>query len=285
MRRAWTVCAAVVAVTALVGGGCGAGDAAPSGAAPGQTSEPTLPTASREESMPLGRHDAPPAGVARQISFAAIGDDICGGALETPGITFGHLPILIFESPEQLPPADEIEVGMDLYVCVHQVDPDLPIELELNGPEGYHREVTIPVPDYESTTRSWAMPIERTTPRGEYAVEARAGGSQLTSTFDVVNARMPAVRLVGLGLGFEAGETVQAIVVGFEPGETVLVDVYRYDDAVLTYATTLSTRIEDDAVGALTIPTSSRDPRTGYVLRPRMDRPPNQNHDAYLSLE
>lgn len=287
MRRARTgrVVPAAVVLMALVAGGCGGGDAGP-GTAPAEPRDVREPGDRRDRPTPLGRHDAPPDGVARQISFAAIGDDLCAGGPETPGISYGRLPLVVYEHGEQPPPEDEMEVGRVVEICVRHVAPELPIELKLDGPEGFHRELTIPPDDYPSVARRWVLAIERMTPRGTYAVEARAGGLRLMSTFEVVDARLPAVRFAGRSKAFEAGETIEAFVVGFEPGESAVVDVYRYDDAGdLTYATTISTQVEADGIGPLAIPTSRRDPRTSYVLRPRMDGPPTQMHDGYLTLE
>jgi hypothetical protein len=276
----------VVAAVAAVG--CGEGGSAEAeggGTAPSTAPASTAPA--DDGPTPLSRRDAPPLGVARQLSHFGIGDGTCLVDPGEPAITYWSFPIAVYERREDAPPPNQTEAGEDWVFCVHHVPPYDPIALEVEGPEGYRITGELPPASDPDIPRSWSIPIGRELPRGSYTVTAQVDGEELRNTFDVVAPLRRGVRLAGLDEAeLRAGEPIELIVIGFSPGDPIDVDVYRdiHGTQDFEYVTTLPTRIDADGIGSLTIPTSADDPRTGHVLYPRVPDVDRREDAAYFEL-
>jgi hypothetical protein len=246
---------AVVALLAASGtalASCG-GDDEP------QPAEPTPEPRQQAKEGVLERRDAPPAGVADQVSFFGIGDGSCSEMAAEPTLNF------FSAETGEVPSPATVEMGDGFRFCLAGFDPAAAID------------VSVQLPDSRTQTRA-VEPAEGSGPRflewdpvpgdplGSYEVTASQASATAMGEFTVELASEPGIRVVGQAVA--RGDRVQIAVTGFQPDETVPLHVYgpQPSGTAHAYLTTLEPRVDHEGQLLYELATSADDPEGLYYM-------------------
>ena len=243
----------VVAVAVLALSGCGDDDGGDGGEARHRP-DVTERTPERAERIPVQRREAPPAGVAEQVSYFEIGDGGCPTEVDAPSVQF---------------PADdrEVEINEPYYICVLGFAPGRPIEVTVRRPDG--REIDARLTSegqFAPGTLPWeSLPRD---PVGRYSVTARQGATSANSSFDVQRASAPRLREIE---NFVApGKPVRLGFAGFQPREEVRFHLYRErrpGSGRFSYLTSMTARMDENGEAIHEIATDPASPPVYYLAR------------------
>jgi len=166
------------------------------------------------DKTPLERRDAPPAGVAEQVSYFELGDGGCPES-DHPAVRFlGGFP------REAQAPVGQIT----FTICVLGFSKERPVGVTVRRPDG--REVSRRVPfnkGYGLHPLPW-VPLPGD-PLGRYDVSASQGATTAKAGFYV--RRAPAPRVFVLEFYVPPGSPVPIVLAGFEPRQRVRLNLYR----------------------------------------------------------
>jgi hypothetical protein len=212
---------------------------------------PTIPAAPRE---------APPPGVAEQVSYFEIGDGGCPGAV-APSVRFlGGFPI-----------EGETEIAYPaLRICPVGFSAQRPIDVIVRRPDAREIRRTVPAGRNQVRWVSW-LPLPGD-PLGRYTVAAGQGPKESASSFTVHAASRP--RLVAVeGAAHRPvapGGSVHIAFAGFRRRAAVTLNVYRKVNRNSTryvYVTSLTARMDQDGQRVRTVRVDRRSPAAKYLAR------------------
>lgn len=245
--------------------------AAPQAAADRTDEHPRVST----NETPLHRHDVPPEGVERQVSFGASGDSYCvprahpeiifdrrGFSSPTPGIDGGF------------PPIDELgdpEIGELFSLCMAGFAPNSPITVSVTDPTGKTQVKDVaPDPNVSNDTTIWRWAPRPGDPLGRYHVKAEQGSSTARNDFIL---HEPTARNIALLVSDAlreqtTGDDVDLMLLGFEPDEAVRIDLYKSNrNGTYGYLTSITESAGPSGSRTISIPTSAEDAGDGWVAR------------------
>jgi hypothetical protein len=235
-------------VLVLALSGCGDDDGRGGGAEPDGRKQ--------AERIPLERREAPPAGVAEQVSYSALGNGGCPSKADAPEIRLLSRVVEINHSP---------------YVCLLGFAPERPVELTLRRPDG--RSVVERVePQGDLPVRTVVLLAAPQEPVGRYGVTARQGSTRATSSFEVRRASQP--RLRAIENHFPPGQPVRLGFAGFRPTREVRFHLYRQRRSAngrFTYLASMTARMDENGEAIHEIPTDPGSPPIHYLARVTKD--------------
>lgn len=210
----------------------------------------------RAERIPLERREAPPAGVAEQVSYFEIGNGGCPSKADGPEVRLL---------------SRVVEVNQSYYVCVLGFAPERPVELTLRRPDGRSVVERIePQGDFPvRTVALFAAPLE---PVGRYDVTARQGSTRATGSFELRRASQP--RLREIEGYFPPGRPVRLGFAGFRPRQEVRFHLYRERRSAagrFTYLASMTARMDEKGEAIHEIPTDPASPPIHYLARVTKD--------------
>jgi hypothetical protein len=206
----------------------------------------------RAERLPLEPREAPPAGVAEQVSYFEIGNGGCPSRADAPEV---RLLTRV------------VEMNHSYYVCLLGFAPDRPVELTLRRPDG-RRVVERVEPQGDFPVRTVSLLAAPQDPVGRYGVIARQGSARATSSFEVRRASQP--RLREIEDYFPPGEPVRLGFAGFRPGQEVRFYLYRAHRSAtgrFTYLASITARMDENGEAIPEIPTDPASPPVHYLAR------------------
>lgn len=220
---------------------------------PVPTPRPThtpVPTPTKES--PLKRHDAPPEGVAAQVSlWLPWLSNFCVASPDgepQPRVDAGY---------------NSVEIATESPICFLGFAPNQDIEAQVTLPDGNVRRNQIPADDSGIGEWSWtSLPGDSI---GVYEVTATQGTCVATDTFTV--SEPTGLRILVLPQSGPPGTTFQIALAGFQPGQRVSLRLYREEDLQYRYTTTL-TQVEMDERGQTiyALNTLPDDPEGNYLV-------------------
>ena len=250
--------AVVVAITVALSG-CGDDGSTSDEPPPDRGSE------RQEQESLLQRRDAPPTGVADQVSFFGIGNGGCSDEPETPTVHFFSYQL------GEVPGPATVDMGDSFAFCLAGFDPAGDVEVVVQRPDGNELNRTVAPPpnsDFPVRTLSWdPVPGD---PLGAYMVTARQGAATASGKFTVQLASQRGLRVIRGGLSsLEPGDTVRIALTGFEANESVPIHIYgpRGESAQHVYLTTVAPRVDGDGQLLYELVTRPNDPEGFYYLR------------------
>ena len=212
-------------------------------------------SASVEVTGVLGRHDAAPPGVAEQFEYYDIGDPPCSAyaGAENPTVALDMEPAFVLRY---------------VSVCVAGFDVSSPIQVTVVASDGS----AVAVPPHDPTDRGAYEGVvvvsfipDLMAPTGDWTATAVQGELMASATFRVVQPAGGLVRVVPDS--GTPGTDFRLELAGFAPGQPATVDVYRADDGVMRYVTSIETSPTDELGRAEhTLVTSPSDPAVGYCF-------------------
>jgi hypothetical protein len=241
----------VLCLGALVLSSCGGGDenGGPDDQRPPQAAD----------RLPVEPREAPPAGVAEQVSFFEIGNGGCPTEAGAPQVTFfgGY------------PDPTVVEIGRPHFqICLLGFSPEGPVDVSVRRPDG--REVVEEVPsegDFPVRRLPW-LPLPGD-PLGRYEVTASQGSASASGAFVVRRGSTP--RVTAVEPYVPPGEVVRLVFAGFAPRQTVRFHVYRaaVDNSTErhSYLTSLTTQVDENGETLHEIQTEPRAPEAKYLVR------------------
>jgi hypothetical protein len=227
---------------------CGGDDGGDDGAKTG-----TTPSA---EKTPLERRDAPPAGVAEQVSYFEVGDGGCPESDE-PRVRFlGGFPREGQES-----------IGQSFVICVLGFAKERSVEVNVLSPDGRNVERRVPFDRaYGLHPLTWnPLPGD---PLGRYDVTATQETRTAKASFSMRLAPIPRVRL--LDFYVPPGRPVRIVLAGFDPGQLVRLNLYRdlrVPSGRFSYLTSISVRTDERGEALHQFSTDRDAPRDRYLVR------------------
>jgi predicted small lipoprotein YifL len=257
------------------------------------------PPAPPPERTPFGRRDAPPVGIAEQLSYFATGDTTCPLAPDYSG-----KPAIWFADD------NHVEVGERFFdLCLLRFDPDRPIVMLVRRPDGREVLQRVPPEPYEPTrhpiphdtpVRYWSWDTFPGDPLGRYTVIASQGTTEAKASFQLHRASTPKLRVIpsdssvasgkpgGITLAefsrpyssVAPGKPVRIALAGFRPRERVRVHMYEDEgtnSSGPSYLTSITVQVDDEGEAIHEIASDVGDPPGEYVLdigsrRQRIDR-------------
>jgi hypothetical protein len=249
MRRSGSLVA--VAVTLAVSG-CNGED----GNGTGSKEDGSRESSPGAEQTPLGRRDAPPAGVAEQVSYFEVGN---GGCPE------GDRPTVRFLGG--FPREGQESIGQSFVICVSGFAKDRPVTVDVLRPDGREVERRVAFnPGYGLHPLTWTpLPGD---PLGRYDVTATQGDTTAKASFSMSLAPIRRVRLMDDYV--PPGRPVRIVLAGFEPGEVVRLDLYRSREPPtgrFSYLSSISARTDRRGEAVHQFTTAPDDPRDKYLVR------------------
>ena len=158
------------------------------------------------------RRDAPPAGVARQLSYYPGGDGPCNqeeSAFSRPSIYVSGF----HEQPE---------IGERFDLCFPRFDPSRELSVLVQLPNGRTIEKSL-APDW-SSLRWQPRPTD---PLGTYRVTARQGEASASAMFQLVESSGPTLRVIPPdSIPPKPGDTFEIALVGYPPSQPARIHVY-----------------------------------------------------------
>ncbi len=223
------------------------------GDAKDEDSNAPTPAADR---TPLKRRDAPPAGVAEQVSYFSVGN---GGCPE------GDQPAVRFLGG--FPREGQESIGQQFVICLSGFAKGRPVRVSVRRPDG--RDVDRQAAferAYGLHTLSWTpLPGD---PLGRHDVTATQGATTAQASFSVRRSPIPRVR--PLDDYVPPGRPVRLVLAGFEPRQLVALHLYRArggSSERFSYLTTINARMDRRGEALYRFPTDPDAPRITYLVR------------------
>jgi hypothetical protein len=224
-----------------------------------QPTEPTPEPQQQASEDVLQRRDAPPAGVADQVSFFGIGDGSCSEMPAGPTVNF------FSAETGEVPSPATVEMGNAFRFCLAGFDPAAAIDVSVQFPDGSTQTRSVG-PAQGSAPRFLDWDPVPGDPLGSYEVTASQASATATGEFTVELASEPGIR-VPEGV-VAPGDRVQIALTGFQPDETVPLHVYgpQPSGTAHGYLTTLESRVDHDGQLLYELGTSADDPEGLYYV-------------------
>lgn len=227
----------LVAVLVLCAGlaavGCGSDDSNPEPTPTAGTKPPkapSTPTTARNEGYALRRQGEPPPGVLEQVTYQEGGGPGCeGNSVESDGpVQFAGLhpgaPKLDAD-----PEANRTRVGDEFMVCFPGFDSSQPMQVTLTGP--VTREYTSKRAEFPAHAIYPDFLGEE--PPGTYEVVAEQDGQQERSSFELLPADGPVLRVKAPRSATpKPGADIRIIGAGFPPRSTARFAIYRSEKPI-----------------------------------------------------
>jgi hypothetical protein len=217
----------------------------------GQPPPPPPPPPTGEVS-PLARRDAPPEGVASQLTFFIGGDSGCVGYQGGPPPARIHLAETMVRSPATF------------LVCFPGFAAGQPLTLEVARPDGVIRRFV----GSQGAGGGISVPVVPGDPFGRYVLRARQGNINASAALTVSPATEPTVVLIRGGEGDpRLGDPIELGLGGFPPSTSVRLHAYfrtNLQEAIGAYVTSFDVPTDRYGQATLTIPTSPDDPAGCY---------------------
>jgi hypothetical protein len=239
----------VIVVVSLALSSCGGEDGDGDGSKTGPT-----PSADK---TPLERRDAPPAGVAEQVSYFAAGNGGCPES-DYPAVRFNY----------GFPRENQAPIGqIGFTICMRGFAKERSVRVKVRRPDG--REVVRRVEfdrAYGLHPLSW-VPLPGD-PLGRHDVTADQGATTANASFYV--RRAPAPRVFALESPVPPGRPVPIILAGFEAGQRVRLHLYRLnkgEDGQFSYLTSITVRTDNRGELLHPLATDEDAVRATYLVR------------------
>lgn len=203
---------------------------------------------------PLERRDAPPAGVAEQVSYFAAGN---GGCPEGDGPTVRFLGGYPREGQEW--------IGQNFVICVSGFERKRAVTVNVRRPDGRNlkRRITFDR-RYGLHQLPW-LPLPGD-PLGRHDVTARQGTTTAKASFSVRRAPFPWVR--SLDAFVPPGRPVRIVLAGFPSGQSVRLHLYRKSaSGRFSYLTSITSRVDRRGEALYQLSTAPATPRDDYLVR------------------
>jgi hypothetical protein len=210
----------------------------------------------RAERLPLEPREAPPAGVAEQVSYFEIGNGGCPSRANRPKIQL----VGTYDGRE-------VHINQPYYVCLLGFSREGPVEFTLRRPDG--RRVVRPVERQgDSPLRTVSLVSLPGDPVGRYVLVARQGSARATTWFEMRRASKP--RLRELEKYVPPGQPVRLGFAGFRPREEVRFYLYRerrLGSGRYSYLASMTARMDENGEAIHDIPTDPAAPPMHYLAR------------------
>ena len=234
----------LASVLVLALSGCGDDDGGGEGGRPAGRERP--------ERIPLERREAPPAGVAEQVSYFELGNGGCPSKADAPEIRLL---------------SRVVEVNEFYYVCLLGFPPKRTVALALRRPDG--RSVVERIePQGDFPVRTVVRFVAPQNPVGRYRVTASQSSTRATNSFEVRRASQP--RLREMEDYFSPGQPVRLGFAGFRPRQKVRFHLYRQPPSAsdrFTYLASMTARMDENGEAIHEIPTDPASPPVHYLAR------------------
>lgn len=188
---------------------------------------------------PFLRRDTPPGGVAAQLELYV------GGEGEGCAVIEADLPYLAFALTLPPSPSFDLTIGVPYALCVDGFELDVPIRLEITGPDGARHLWDITkvstgepepigdllaagseVPEQASIRFSTKWTPEPGATPGDYTMSARQGDLIAESRFTLVPATIAKITTLTGRINSSTGGTHRVALTGFDPSSDVQVYLY-----------------------------------------------------------
>jgi hypothetical protein len=166
-----------------------------------------------------------------------------------------------------------LEIATAFFICVDGFLQGQDIDIQVLLPDGTTRGLDSANLAASNGTSAGGAELIWTSlpgdPVGEYTITATQGERQAAATFNILPASEP--RFAVVPRTGPPGTTFQIQLVGFPPNQEVAIHLYRLEDRVWRYTTSLptsDTRIQTDERGQATyeLATQADDLATAYML-------------------
>jgi hypothetical protein len=241
---------------------------APEQPAPRERSGPAIEIDARR----VTRTEAPPAGVAEQLSWFGSGDGSCElNTTGRPRITFIRK---YFAYSERYDPAknDEPVIGEELYVCFPGFEDALPVDVSVRAPDGSTRRLRARrlTPDSPLFLALQVLPGDQL---GHHIVTARQGPRHASSSYTVGTPTASFARVVPRdgtpGADARRGP-VRIVVIALKPRRRIELRLYRRHSTTGLFNFVSSIPIQVDANGEalVEIRNTAHGRRGSYIVVP-----------------